>query len=463
MSSSTADPLADIRRRAPVEGAWLVGGSVRDMLLGRPVLDIDLVVAEDPRTVAKRLAGRVRGLAVSAVGATRCLAGGVRRADGRHRRVPWRHRGRSRACAISPSTRLLSPWTTVSTSIRMEAARISISVCCGRCRMRSSWTTRCGCCGCRGSPTSWGSTSTRPPSSWRAARPMLASRPSGERIFMEMKRLLGGDRPAEALRLADRIGVLEAVLPEVAPMRGVTQSGHHQLDVWEHTLHVVEAAADIADHPEHYLPGHAQMVGAELAADAGDELTVAQALRLAALFHDISKPQTRVQTEARISFMGHDREGADAAAAVLGALEGVECVDPVMPGAGARAPGARVLDPAAAARPQDGVSLSAGDRALAGGERGAVGGRPHGHARAELAAAAPAPPQRDGRRAARADRPAAGRSRAAADARRRDRRGHRRPGCRDQAAGRYAGRGAGGRQRSTTREEALAYVREQVR
>ena len=89
----------------------------------------------------------------------------------------------------------------------------------------------------------------------------LASRPSGERIFMEMKRLLGGDRPAEALRLADRIGVLEAVLPEVAPMRGVTQSGHHQLDVWEHTLHVVEAVADIADHPEYYLPGHAQMVG----------------------------------------------------------------------------------------------------------------------------------------------------------------------------------------------------------
>ena len=145
----------------------------------------------------------------------------------------------------------------------------------------------------------------------------LASRPSGERIFMEMKRLLGGDRPAEALRLADRIGVLEAVLPEVAPMRGVTQSGHHQLDVWEHTLHVVEAVADIAEHPEHYLPRHAQMVGSELAADAGDELTVTQALRLAALFHDISKPQTRVQTEARVSFMGHDREGADAAAAVL--------------------------------------------------------------------------------------------------------------------------------------------------
>ena len=42
-----------------------------------------------------RRAGRsLWGLAVSVVGATRCLAGGVRRADGGHRRVPWRHRGR---------------------------------------------------------------------------------------------------------------------------------------------------------------------------------------------------------------------------------------------------------------------------------------------------------------------------------------------------------------------------------
>ena len=37
--------LEQIRANAPVEGAWLVGGSVRDLLMGRPVTDIDLALS----------------------------------------------------------------------------------------------------------------------------------------------------------------------------------------------------------------------------------------------------------------------------------------------------------------------------------------------------------------------------------------------------------------------------------
>jgi poly(A) polymerase len=145
----------------------------------------------------------------------------------------------------------------------------------------------------------------------------LADRPSGERIFLEMRRMLCGQRPAESLRLTERLGVLEVVLPEMAPLRGCTQSGYHQLDVWEHTLHVVEGVAEIADHPAHYLPGHAAVVAEELGRTVGDELTAGQVLRLAALFHDIRKPQTRTERDGRISFVGHDRQGAETAAAVL--------------------------------------------------------------------------------------------------------------------------------------------------
>ena len=61
MSSSVTDRLAEIRDQAPVENAWLVGGSVRDLLLGRPVIDIDLVVDADPGRVARGLAGTVGG------------------------------------------------------------------------------------------------------------------------------------------------------------------------------------------------------------------------------------------------------------------------------------------------------------------------------------------------------------------------------------------------------------------
>jgi putative nucleotidyltransferase with HDIG domain len=316
MSSSTADPLADIRRRAPVDGAWLVGGSVRDMLLGRPVLDIDLVVAEDPRTVARRLAGEYGGSPFPLSerhGAWRVVSGeqtvDIAGCRGNIEDDLGLRDFTVNAIAVSlDNGEFVDPHGGRGDLDRRLLRTVSDAVFVDD-PLRLLRLPRIG--------HELGFDID--PSSERLASSQadLASRPSGERIFMEMKRLLGGDRPAEGLRLADRIGVLEAVLPEMAPMRGVTQSGHHQLDVWEHTLHVVEAVADIAEHPEHYLPGHAQMVAAELATDAGDELTVAQALRLAALFHDISKPQTRVQMEARISFMGHDRRGADAAAAVL--------------------------------------------------------------------------------------------------------------------------------------------------
>ena len=61
MSSSVPERLAEIRSKAPVDGSWLVGGSVRDLLLDRPVTDIDLVVSEDPRGVAQRLARSLGG------------------------------------------------------------------------------------------------------------------------------------------------------------------------------------------------------------------------------------------------------------------------------------------------------------------------------------------------------------------------------------------------------------------
>jgi putative nucleotidyltransferase with HDIG domain len=138
--------------------------------------------------------------------------------------------------------------------------------------------------------------------------------------------MLCGPRPAEALRLAERVGVLEVVLPEAAPLRGVVQSSHHQLDVWEHTLHVVEAVSDVAEHPAHYLPGHREMVEEELRRVVGDDLTAEQALRFAALFHDIRKPQTRAERDGRISFVGHDREGADAAERVLGRWKAANAV-----------------------------------------------------------------------------------------------------------------------------------------
>ena len=149
------------------------------------------------------------------------------------------------------------------------------------------------------------------------ARAGLADDPAGERVYMEMRRLLGLDDPAEGLRLLDRLGLIDVVLPELAVARGVEQSGFHHLDVFEHTLQVVDAAADIAAHPEYYLPRHAEAISGELAETIGDGLTATQTLRFAALFETSRTADQAGHCGGADQLHGDDHRGADTAAVVL--------------------------------------------------------------------------------------------------------------------------------------------------
>src|SRR5437660_2351734 len=131
---------------------------------------------------------------------------------------------------------------------------------------------------------------------------------SGERIggglaadgMGELSKLLLGAEPARALRLARDTGVLVELLPEFGPALGFDQeSRYHDLTVDEHTFAVVQAAAD---------QGYALPV------------------RLAALFHDLGKPLAawrgkdgRLHYYAKPGFAehGHDQVGAELAAGAL--------------------------------------------------------------------------------------------------------------------------------------------------
>src|SRR5438874_2660497 len=317
MSSSVPERLAEIRSKAPVDGGWLVGGSVRDLLLDRPVTDIDLVVSEEPRGVAQRLA--------------RSLGGSPFPLSERHgawRVVDSGHTIDVAGCRGTLEQDLALRDFTINAIAIPLAGGEPIDPGGGRADLDAGVVRAV-------SDAVFDDDPLRllrlpriaheldfeiEPATARLAeaRRGRAAEPSAERIFMEVRRLIGGDRPAEALRRVDALGVLDVVMPEIAPLRGCLQSEHHQLDVWEHTLHVVEAVADIGDHPGHYLPAHVDRLRGELDAVVGDEMTGRQALRLAALFHDIRKPQTRREVDGRIGFMGHDAQGSQATAAILG-------------------------------------------------------------------------------------------------------------------------------------------------
>jgi putative nucleotidyltransferase with HDIG domain len=117
-----------------------------------------------------------------------------------------------------------------------------------------------------------------------AANAALVAHLSGERIGAELTRLLAAPRPSVGLRLAEETGLLAVVSPELAAQRGVPQNKLDGEDLWDHTLRSVDAAP--AERP---------------------------IVRLAALLHDIGKPSTIADGH----FHHHDVVGAAQAAELL--------------------------------------------------------------------------------------------------------------------------------------------------
>lgn len=142
----------------------------------------------------------------------------------------------------------------------------------------------------------------------RLVAPMVPAMP-GERLGVEMLKALTPGRATATLRLMDEDGLLGHLIPEIEPSRGVPQGGYHHLDVWGHTLEVVAQLEDILQHPGSYFP---QMHG-EI------ERYVAQrrlgpVLLFTALLHDLAKPATQVKDERGWwRFYDHDRLGAEMA------------------------------------------------------------------------------------------------------------------------------------------------------
>ena len=116
------------------------------------------------------------------------------------------------------------------------------------------------------------------------ARSPLVAHLSGERLAAELDKLLAADRPSVGLRLLAATEILAVLSPELAAQRGIPQNKIAGDDLWDHTVRTVDAVP--RDRP---------------------------VVRLAALLHDIGKPATMAEGH----FVGHDTVGAELAAAFL--------------------------------------------------------------------------------------------------------------------------------------------------
>ena len=158
----------------------------------------------------------------------------------------------------------------------------------------------------------------------REGAPRL-SQCAGERVFMELRRIVAAREAVRGLELMSTVGATVAVLPELEQLRGIEQSRYHHSDVYGHTLEVLAQAIALHEGRSELDSSLAEQRGevtALLAEPLADELTRGEALRWGALLHDIAKPLTRDvrPADGRVTFLGHDRCGAEVAREVLARL-----------------------------------------------------------------------------------------------------------------------------------------------
>jgi tRNA nucleotidyltransferase (CCA-adding enzyme) len=285
---------------------YLVGGAVRDMLLGRGTEDFDIATDADPREVSA-LFRRVIPTGIEHGTVT------VLFRDSRFEVTTFRTEGRytdgRRPDQVSYVPSIDEDLKRRDFTINAIAIDVSTGECVdrheGRADLRARVIRAIGDAderfredglrlmrACR-LATQLGF-SVEPATREAMRRSRDAIRPvSAERVREEIEKMLRQERPSGGLELMRDSGILEIVLPELARCVGVEQRGAHCHDVWGHAVASCDAApADNA------------------------------AVRLAALLHDVGKPPAAVRSaEGEWTFHRHDELGAEIAEGILRRLK----------------------------------------------------------------------------------------------------------------------------------------------
>jgi poly(A) polymerase len=335
-----ADPLQAAREALKGRPAWLVGGAIRDRALGRATVDLDVVVDGDSSQAARaiaRAAGRAACFALSEeFGAWRVSA---RDSSWQVDVEPLRGGSLQADLALRDFT-----VNAIAEPLGEPGAGVGVAAGAGGGGRGAATIDPLGgvedlaqrCLRVAG-PRAFAQDPLRvlrlvrlaveldfePDASTRAlARAHAAglSAVAGERVFVELGRILDAPGAVHGLELMGEVGATPVVLPEVDALRDVEQSRFHHLDVYDHTLEALAQTITLQEDPV-VLVGRerGRELAALLAEPLADGLTRGAALRWGALLHDAAKPLTREvrPTDGRVTFVGHDALGAQLAGEVL--------------------------------------------------------------------------------------------------------------------------------------------------
>jgi poly(A) polymerase len=303
--------------------AWIVGGAIRDALLGRAVEDADLVVEPGTEEAAARAIAKAVDGAPFPLSEEHAIWRVVSGSEGWHVDVAaLRGDGieedlRARDFTVNAISVPLEGGEPVDPTGGIEDAEARLlRAASGRSfeddPLRLLRAVRLAA----------GLELEIDPGTAELARAMAAhaADPAGERQFAELRGIVAGPRPRRGIDLMDELELTAVVLPELDSLRGVIQNPNHHLDVHGHTLAVLEEWLAIESDLPAFAGDQASEIEAFLAEPLADELSRGEALRFGALFHDLGKPETRSEGTGYVTFIGHDQVGARITAEICGRL-----------------------------------------------------------------------------------------------------------------------------------------------
>jgi poly(A) polymerase len=132
---------------------------------------------------------------------------------------------------------------------------------------------------------------------------------AAERVRYELDLIMQSDRSSVVLWKMHEVGLLQHILPELYAGEGVEQPDFHHLDVFHHNFQALREMEQILSVPEMVYPEQKKDVHAYLVTE-GARVT----LKWVALLHDIAKPAARGEAVAggvRVTFHGHDEMGRE--------------------------------------------------------------------------------------------------------------------------------------------------------
>src|SRR5205085_9089968 len=241
---------------------WLVGGALRDRLLGRATTDYDVVVEGRPGALARRLARVTGGYAFKlsegfsvwrVVARDRSWQLDLLPMNGRSIEADLAGRDLTINAIAKPldGGELVDPFDGVA-DLRGRRLRMVSSGTFVLDPLRTLRVVRLAC--------ELGFSIDPATAAAAAAAAAGLATVAPERDFAEIKRIVCTERAVDGLRLMDELKITPVVLPELSALHGVEQSPYHHLDVHDHTLAVLERVIELEREPQIPLGEHAEAV-----------------------------------------------------------------------------------------------------------------------------------------------------------------------------------------------------------